>query len=211
MPENPDIPIEDAKVIYDAWEYLSTYGWRSPFRYSRQEYDKTRRVRPGVWHSDAFAKGIVETVLKLSEGKHSNLPRLLKADSEEVVHPRSRNPITTYRFYFDRDSGALDVSCYKTLEMPGNSNLDYKDGNYFLTFQTQPKNRYDVTEHVKKLMDSSGAATISEDGLYHSFNLKAEDAIWELGPNLSIWVTRLGLHHPPEKQHDYVDYYILRK
>ena len=212
VPENPNIPIEDAKVIYDTWEYLSTYGWRSPFCYSRREHDKTRRVRPGVWHGDAFANGIAETVLKLSDGKHSNLPRLLKADSEEVVHPRSRNSTITYTFHFDEDSGALDISCYKTLEAPGSSNLDHKDGKYFLTFKTQPKNRYDVTAHVKKLMDSYGAATNCGDGrYYHSIDLKAEDAVWELEPNLSIWVTRLYLHHPQGKQQDYVDYYILRK
>ena len=209
VPQSPDIPIEDAKVICGAWDYLTTCG-RPFFGYLRRESDgDSPRVRPGVWRQDEFAQGIAKSVWERS--KHHDIVGLLNIDRRKIMQGERRR--TTNQFSLPCHSMAVDVSGYKTMEMEPSVTLDYEDGKYFvLLAENLVTNRYDVTAHVNKLIANSGAAADYSDGFYHSHNLKEEDALWELTPSIRILVKYITLYHPPKDEDPgHLNCYIFRK
>ena len=208
MPEKPDIPIEYAKVIDSAWEYLATDS-RTFFRHRRQDDNNSLHLRPGVWRSNEFAEGILESARKLSGGNNPDLVALLKINRRKLKGGAS---YTTNMFALESGCGALDISRYKSMEIAASPRFWHEEGKYFVTLQgSSNTNRYDVTEHVKKLLGNSGANANYSDGLYHSCKLKAEDAIWALSPSLSIVVRYITLRHPESEQGDSsFTCYILR-
>lgn len=209
VPQSPNITTEDAKVICGAWDYLATCG-RPFFGYLVRERDgNSPSVRPGVWHRDEFAQDVVNSAWE--KAAHHDLVRLLNIDRRKITHGRRHT--TTNRFDLPTHSRTVDISGYKTMEAEPSAVLGYKNGKYFVALtENLVTNRYDVTLHVNKLMGNSGAAADWSDGFYHSHNLKEEDALWELTPDIRILVKYITLYHPPEeKDPGYLNCYIFRK
>ena len=213
VPEKPDIHDEDAKVIAGAWEYLTKD------ELSRQKDDDNKPpLRQGVWqwHGNAFARSVAESTLKLTGKKRPDLVGLLNINMEKVKGKMHR---TTNIFRLDNYTGPVDISGFKTMEEKAekSSGLYYEGGKYFISLAKDLKaDRHDVTAHVKRLMENSGANANYTDGRYHPHTLKAADAVWELTPKLSIAISRISLQHPPERQTPdlgkyNIDYYILRR
>jgi len=209
VPESPDIPLEHAKVICGAWDYLTTCGY--PFYgYLRRERDgNAPSLRPGVWHRDEFAQSIAKSAW--GKAMHHDLVRLLNIDKRKIMLGKSRT--TTNTFSLPSHLRTVDVSEYKTMEIEPSARFGYEDGKYFVVLtENLVTNRYDVTAHVNKLMDNSGAAADYSDGFYHSHTLKMEDALWELAPDIHILVKYITLYHPPEeKEPGHLNCYIFRK
>ena len=109
----------------------------------------------------------------------------------------------------------MDISGYAKLETVAPV-FSHEDGRYFIALsQRDPTNRIDVTAHVNKLLGNSGAmadmADISGDG-YRSCTLRAEDAVWEIAPDMAFAVTSLIIYRPEERRSGHFLYgYILRK
>ena len=215
VPEKPNIAEKDAKIIDGAWRYLTERG-QTFFRHTR-ENDGTDSFRPrqGVWNRNTFTRDIAEAARKLSGQKRPDLPKMLKINSVKFTERRRGLPDskTTSHFSLDHDSGTVDIAGYTKFETVAPI-FGCEDGKYFVALsQTDPTNRIDVTAHVKKLLGNSGAAADTADGNYHSYTLRAEDAVWKLAPDLAFVVTSLTLYHPPEEQRmGHCLYgYILRK
>ena len=215
VPEKPNIAEKDAKIIDGAWRYLTERG-QTFFRYTREnDGADSFRPRQGVWNRNTFTRDIAEAARKLSGQKRPDLPKMLKINSAKFTERKRGLPDskTTSHFSLDHDSGTVDIAGYTKFETvyPG---FGYEDGRYFVALsQTDPTNRIDVTAHVKKLLGNSGAAADTADGNYHSYTLRAEDAVWKLAPDLAFVVTSLTLYHPLEEQRmGHCLYgYILRK
>ena len=215
VPEKPNIAEKDAKIIDGAWRYLTERG-QTFFRYTR-ENDGTDSFRPrqGVWNRNTFTRDIAEAARKLSGQKRPDLPKMLKINSAKFTERRRGLPDskTTNYFCLGHDSGTVDIAGYTKFETVAPI-FGCEDGKYFVALsQTDPTNRIDVTAHVKKLLGNSGAAADTADGNYHSYTLRAEDAVWKLAPDLAFVVTSLTLYHPLEEQRmGHCLYgYILRK
>ena len=210
VPQSPDIPLEDAKVICGAWDYLTAYG-RPFYSYLRRECDgNSPRVRPGVWHRDEFVQDIAKSVK--DKATHHDLVKLLNIDRRKILHGEKSK--TTNQFSLPSYARrTLDISEYKTMEAEPSAALGYENGRYFVALtENLITNRYDVTSHVNKVMGNSGAAAYYSDGYYHSHNLKEEDALWELTPDIRILVKYITLYHPPEeKEPGHLNCYIFRK
>ena len=85
----------------------------------------------------------------------------------------------------------MDIAGYTKFETVAPI-FGYEDGKYFVALsQRAPTNRIDVTAHVKKLLGNSGAAADTADVNYHSYILRAEDAVWGLAPDLAFEDIRL--------------------
>lgn len=215
VPEKPNIAGKDAKIIDGAWRYLTERG-RTFFRYAgERENADSLRPRQGVWNRNTFTRDIAETVRKLSGQKRPDLPKMLKINSAKFTERRRGLPDskTTNHFILGHDSGTVDIAGYTKFETVSPI-FGYESGKYFVALsQADPTNRIDVTAHVKKLLGNSGAAVDTADGNYHSYTLRAEDAVWKLAPDLAFVVTSLTLYHPPEEQRmGHCLYgYILRK
>ena len=220
VPEKPNIAEKDAKIIDGAWRYLTERG-RTFFGYSFFGYSRGRGavdslpLRKGVWNRNTFTRDIAETARKLSGQKQPNLPKMLKINSAKFNERRrgGSDSKTTNQFMLDHKSGAVDISGYAKFETVAPI-FGCEDGKYFVALsQSASTNRIDVTAHVKKLLGNSGAAADTADGNYHSYTLRAEDAVWKLAPDLAFLVTSLILYYPPEEQRTgHCLYgYILRK
>lgn len=215
VPEKLDISEKDAKTIDGAWRYLTERGLPF-FRHTRERgAAESLYLRQGVWDRNAFTRDIAEAVRKLSGQKRINLPKMLKINPAKFTEKRRGMPNskTTNQFILGHDSGAVDISGYTKFETVAPI-FGHEDGKYFVALsQPDPTNRIDVTTHVKKLLGNSGAAADTADGNYHSYTLRAEDAVWRLAPDLAFVVTSLTLYHPPEEQRmGHCLYgYILRK
>ena len=215
VPEKPNIAEKDAKIIDGAWRYLTERG-QTFFRYTREcDGADSFRPRQGVWNRNTFTRDISETVRKLSGQKRPDLPKMLKINSAKFTERRRGLPDskTTNYFSLGHDSGTVDITGYTKFENVYPI-FGYEGNKYFVALsQTNPTNRIDVTVHVKKLLGNSGAAADTADGNYHSYTLRAEDAVWKLAPDLAFVVTSLTLYHPPEEQRmGHCLYgYILRK
>ena len=215
VPEKPNIAEKDAKIINGAWRYLTERG-QTFFRYTREcDGADSFRPRQGVWNRNTFTRDISETVRKLSGQKRPDLPKMLKINSAKFTERRRGLPDskTTNHFSLGHDSGTVDITGYTKFETVAPI-FGYEGNKYFVALsQTNPTNRIDVTVHVKKLLGNSGAAADTTDGNYHSYTLRAEDAVWKLAPDLAFVVTSLTLYHPPEEQRmGHCLYgYILRK
>ena len=210
VPKSPDIPLEDAKVIYGAWDYLTTCG--QPFYgYLRRERDSdSPRVRPGVWHRDEFVRDLAKSAWE--KAVHHDLVALLNIDRKKITQGRKSR--TTNQFSLPSYTRrTVDISGYKTMQVEPSAEFGYENGRYFVALaESNVTNRYDVTSHVDKLMRNSGATADYSDGLYHSHNLKEEDALWELTPDIRILVKYITLYHPPEaKEPGHLNCYIFRK
>ena len=215
VPEKPDISEKDAKIIDGAWRYLTERG-QAFFRYT-MERDGAASFRPrqGVWNRNTFTRDIAEAARKLSGQKRPDLPKMLKINSAKFTERRRGLPDskTINNFSLGHDSGTVDIAGYTKFKTV-TPIFGCEDGKYFVALsQTDPTNRIDVTAHVKKLLGNSGAAADTADGNYHSYTLRAEDAVWKLAPDLAFVVTRLTLYHPLEEQRmGHCLYgYILRK
>ena len=209
VPQSPDIPLEDAKVICGSWDYLADRG-QSFFGYLRRDREgDAPLVRPGVWHRDEFAQGVVKSAWEKSSRR--DLIELLNIDRRKIM--QGRRTTTTNHFYLPSNFSDVDISGYKTMERDNSATLGYEDGKYFVALaENLVTNRYDVTAHVNKLMGNSGAAADYSDGFYHSHTLKMEDALWELTPDIRLLVKYINLHHPPKKKDsDHLECYIFRK
>ena len=209
VPERPDIPLEDAKVICGSWDYLADCG-RPFFDYLRRDRDgNVPSLRPGVWRRDEFAQGVVKSAWE--KAIHHDLVKLLNIDRRKVMH--GRRTTTTNHFSLPSHSKTVDISGYKTMEIEPSAVLGYENGRYFVALtENLVTNRYDVTAQVNKLMGNSGAAADYSDGFYHGHNLKEEDALWELAPGIRILVKYITLYHPPEeKDPGHLNCYIFRK
>ena len=215
VPEKPNIAEKDAKIIDGAWRYLTERG-QTFFRYTREnDGADSFRPRQGVWNRNTFTRDIAEAARKLSGQKRPDLPKMLKINSVKFTERRRGLPDskTTSHFSLDHDSGTVDIAGYTKFETVAPI-FGCEDGKYFVALsQTDPTNRIDVTAHVKKLLGNSGAAADTADGNYHSYTLRAEDAVWKLAPDLAFVVTSLTLYHPLEEQRmGHCLYgYILRK
>ena len=215
VPEKPNIAEKDAKIIDGAWRYLTERG-QTFFRYTREcDGADSFRPRQGVWNRNTFTRDISETVRKLSGQKRPDLPKMLKINSAKFTERRRGLPDskTTNYFSLGHDSGTVDITGYTKFETVAPI-FGYEGNKYFVALsQTNPTNRIDVTVHVKKLLGNSGAAADTADGNYHSYTLRAEDAVWKLAPDLAFVVASLTLYHPPEEQRmgHYLYGYILRK
>ena len=168
-------------------------------------------LRKGVWNRNTFTRDIAEAARKLSGQKRPDLPKMLKINSAKFTE--RRRGLTTNHFSLGHDSGTVDITGYTKFETVAPI-FGYEGNKYFVALsQTNPTNRIDVTVHVKKLLGNSGAAADTADGNYHSYTLRAEDAVWKLAPDLAFVVTSLTLYHPPEEQRmGHCLYgYILRK
>ena len=215
VPEKPNIAEKDAKIIDGAWRYLTERG-QTFFRYTREcDGADSFRPRQGVWNRNTFTRDISETVRKLSGQKRPDLPKMLKINSAKFTERRRDLPDskTTNHFSLGHDSGTVDITGYTKFETVAPI-FGYEGNKYFVALsQTNPTNRIDVTAHVKKLLGNSGAAADTADGNYHSYTLRAEDAVWKLAPDLAFVVTSLTLYHPLEEQRmGHCLYgYILRK
>ena len=215
VPEKPNIAEKDAKIIDGAWRYLTERG-QTFFRYTREnDGADSFRPRQGVWNRNTFTRDIAEAARKLSGQKRPDLPKMLKINSAKFTERRRGlpNSKTTSHFSLDHDSGTVDIAGYTKFETV-TPIFGCEDGKYFVALsQTDPTNRIDVTAHVKKLLGNSGAAADTADGNYHSYTLRAEDAVWKLAPDLAFVVTSLTLYHPPKEQRmGHCLYgYILRK
>ena len=215
VPEKPNIAEKDAKIIDGAWRYLTERGLTF-FRYTREnDGADSFRPRQGVWNRNTFTRDIAEAARKLSGQKRPDLPKMLKINSAKFTERRRGLPDskTTSHFSLDHDSGTVDIAGYTKFETVAPI-FGCEDGKYFVALsQTDPTNRIDVTAHVKKLLGNSGAAADTADGNYHSYTLRAEDAVWKLAPDLAFVVTSLTLYHPLEEQRmGHCLYgYILRK
>ena len=213
--EKPNIAEKDAKIIDGAWRYLTERG-QTFFRYTREnDGADSFRPRQGVWNRNTFTRDIAEAARKLSGQKRPDLPKMLKINSAKFTERRRGlpNSKTTSHFSLDHDSGTVDIAGYTKFETVAPI-FGCEDGKYFVALsQTDPTNRIDVTAHVKKLLGNSGAAADTADGNYHSYTLRAEDAVWKLAPDLAFVVTSLTLYHPPKEQRmGHCLYgYILRK
>ena len=210
VPKSPDIPIEDAKVIYGAWDYLTSCG-RPFYSYLRRERDcNSPRVRPGVWHRDEFVQDVAKSAWE--KAMHHDLVMLLNIDRRKIAHGRKRK--TTNQFSLPSHTRrTVDISGYRTMEAVPSAVFGYGNGRYFVALtENLVTNRYDVTSHVNRLMGNSGAAADWSDGFYHSHNLKEEDALWELTPDMRILVKNITLYHPPEEDEPgHLNCYIFRK
>ena len=215
VPEKPNIAEKDAKIIDGAWRYLTERG-QTFFRYTREnDGADSFRPRQGVWNRNTFTRDIAEAARKLSGQKRPDLPKMLKINSAKFTERRRGlpNSKTTSHFSLGHDSGTVDIAGYTKFETVAPI-FGCEDGKYFVALsQTDPTNRIDVTAHVKKLLGNSGAAADTADGNYHSYTLRAEDAVWKLAPDLAFVVTSLTLYHPLEEQRmGHCLYgYILRK
>ena len=215
VPEKPNIAEKNAKIIDGAWRYLTERG-QTFFRYTREnDGADSFRPRQGVWNRNTFTRDIAEAARKLSGQKRPDLPKMLKINSAKFTERRRGLPDskTTSHFSLDHDSGTVDIAGYTKFETVAPI-FGCEDGKYFVALsQTDPTNRIDVTAHVKKLLGNSGAAADTADGNYHSYTLRAEDAVWKLAPDLAFVVTSLTLYHPLEEQRmGHCLYgYILRK
>jgi hypothetical protein len=215
VPEKPNIAEKDAKIIDGAWRYLTERG-QTFFRYTREnDGADSFRPRQGVWNRNTFTRDIAEAARKLSGQKRPDLPKMLKINSAKFTERRRGLPDskTTNHFSLGHDSGTVDIAGYTKFETVAPI-FGCEDGKYFVALsQTDPTNRIDVTAHVKKLLGNSGAAADTADGNYHSYTLRAEDAVWKLAPDLAFVVTSLTLYHPLEEQRmGHCLYgYILRK
>ena len=215
VPEKPDISEKDAKIIDGAWRYLTERG-QTFFRYTREnDGADSFRPRQGVWNRNTFTRDIAEAARKLSGQKRPDLPKMLKINSAKFTERRRGLPDskTTNHFSLGHDSGTVDITGYTKFETVAPI-FGYEGNKYFVALsQTNPTNRIDVTAHVNKLLGNSCAAADTDDGNYHSYTLRAEDAVWKLAPDLAFVVTSLTLYHPPEEQRmGHCLYgYILRK
>ena len=209
VPQSPDIPLEDAKVICGSWDYLADCG-QPFFDYLRREHDgNAPRLRPGVWHKDEFAQGVVKSAWEKSSRR--DLIELLNIDRRKIM--QGRRTTTTNQFNLPCRSRTVNISEYKTMETEPSAVLGYENGRYYVSLtENLVTNRYDVTAHVNKLIGNSGAAADYSDGFYHSHDLKEEDALWELTPGIHILVKYITLYHPPEeKEPGHLNCYIFRK
>lgn len=215
VPEKPNIAEKDAKIIDGAWRYLTERGLTF-FRHAGERKNAdSLRLRQGVWNRNTFTRDIAETVRKLSGQKRPDLPKMLKINSAKFTERRRGLPDskTTNHFSLRHDSGTVDIAGYTKFETVAPI-FGSESGKYFVALsQADPTNRIDVTVHVKKLLGNSGAAADTADGNYHSYTLRAEDAVWKLAPDLAFVVTSLTLYHPPKEQRmGHCLYgYILRK
>ena len=215
VPEKPNIAEKDAKIIDGAWRYLTERG-QTFFRYTREnDGADSFRPRQGVWNRNTFTRDIAEAARKLSGQKRPDLPKMLKINSAKFTERRRGLPDskTTNHFSLGHDSGTVDIAGYTKFETVAPI-FGYESGKYFVALsQADPTNRIDVTAHVKKLLGNSGASADTADGNYHSYTLRAEDAVWKLAPDLAFVVTSLTLYHPLEEQRmGHCLYgYILRK
>lgn len=206
VPANPAIAEEDAKIIVGAWRFLTERN--SPFlRHAREDGSASpQRFRRGVWTRNTFARDIAESVPKPFGQNLPDLPGMLGIDSA------SHGSRKTAYFYFGRDSGALDISGYAKLESVSPL-FCVEDGRYFVALsESDPTNRIDVPAHVTKLLGNSGAAD-EVGGGFHQISMRAEDAVWELAPDLAFLVTSLYLDIPPTNQNPghFLNCYLLRK
>ena len=211
VPGKPNISKKDAKIIDGAWRYLTERGWAFFGCARGSGIADSLCLRQGVWNRNTFTRDISETVRKLSGQKRPDLPKMLKINSAKFSE--RRRGLTTNHFSLGHDSGTVDITGYTKFETVAPI-FGCEDGKYFVALsQTDPTNRIDVTAHVKKLLGNSGAAADTADGNYHSYTLRAEDAVWILAPDLAFVVTSLTLYHPPEEQRmGHCLYgYILRK
>lgn len=216
VPEKPDISEKDAKIIDGAWRYLTDRGWAFFGCARGSGIADSLCLRQGVWNRNSFMRDIAETVRKLPGQKQADLPKMLNINSAKFTEKRRGLPDSKTTSHFSlhaRDPGAVDIAGYTKFETVAPI-FGYEDGRYFVALsQTDPTNRIDVTAHVKKLLGNSGAAADTADGNYHSYTLRAEDAVWKLAPDLAFLVTSLTLYHPPKEQRmGHCLYgYILRK
>ena len=211
VPGKPNISKKDAKIIDGAWRYLTERGWAFFGCARGSGIADSLCLRQGVWNRNTFTRDISETVRKLSGQKRPDLPKMLKINSAKFTE--RRRGLTTNHFSLGHDSGTVDIAGYTKFETVAPI-FGCEDGKYFVALsQTDPTNRIDVTAHVKKLLGNSGAAADTADGNYHSYTLRAEDAVWILAPDLAFVVTSLTLYHPPKEQRmGHCLYgYILRK
>jgi hypothetical protein len=215
VPGKPNISKKDAKIIDGAWRYLTERGWAFFGCARGSGIADSLCLRQGVWNRNTFTRDISETVRKLSGQKRPDLPKMLKINSAKFTERRRGLPDskTTNYFSLGHDSGTVDITGYTKFENVYPI-FGYEGNKYFVALsQTNPTNRIDVTVHVKKLLGNSGAAADTDDGNYHSYTLRAEDAVWKLAPDLAFVVTSLTLYHPPEEQGSghFLYGYILRK
>ncbi|MBP5285736.1 MAG: DUF4153 domain-containing protein [Kiritimatiellae bacterium] len=218
VPEKLDVTENDAKIIDGAWRYLTERNRLFLGCPATDAGEDAVRFRQGVWNGNKFARDIAEAAGKqLSGQRRPNLPEMLGIDLAKCAEKRRDHPDsrTTCQFFLGDESGAVDISGYAKLETVAPV-FSHEDGRYFIALsQRDPTNRIDVTAHVNKLLGNSGAmadmADISGDG-YRSCTLRAEDAVWEIAPDMAFAVTSLIIYRPEERRSGHFLYgYILRK
>ena len=197
VPENPSIPLDDAKTLVSAGKYLANV-------HSFCNCSKDAKVRPGVWYKAAFAQSIMDAVA--AKRKDGNFSALLKIDESSLESPKSRSSYVSHSFWLNGDS-LLDVSGFSRMGKPRDFRLSGKPGGPYSLTISFPKVGlpdatqavYDVTEPIEKIVSATSANLKWENGSYNSYNFEPDLAMWRLSNNMTLAVTKLFINFTPGK------------
>ena len=194
VPDKPDIPLKDAQKLVRAWKYLVN-------RYDHTETTtNVPPVRPGVWYRASFAQGVLAATHAVR--KNCDLPTLLKIDESnfELANDskRYKSHCTSHYFHLD-ERGMLNIGGYAGMRKMKNSGdiEESRDERYYLKFSDDvtmllPTSFCDVTEHMNRIREATGAKTRWRvGGLHGSYRIAPELAIWPLADDVALMVTEI--------------------
>ena len=199
VPEDPDIPLSDAKKLVGAAKYLANL-------YSFKYYSKTNAptVRSGVWYRPRFAQSVLEGTAAIR--RDWNLPALLKIDESKLASAERSGHITTHWFQFEAWD-ELDISGFTGLRGLKSYVLDFdsEDGRCRIKVETAThggdsteKTPFDVTDYIDRIIDESGARLKWENGEWNNgYRIFPELALWRLSENLALAITDLTIKVSP--------------
>ena len=191
VPEKPEIPLADAKMLVGAWRYLT-----DSVKY-RPASTNAPTLRPGVWYRAAFAQDVLKAVV--SRKKEGHLPSLLKINESKLVTDRSKR-YTNHRFELEAPS-ELDIAGFSRMrrEKWFTLELGQSQRRYYITVEDVPqtnrlveaKTAYEVTEHIDRIVAATDAKLKWMNGQYNRYGLPRELALWPLNENLTLAVTQI--------------------
>ena len=188
VPDKPDIPLKDAQKLVSAWKYLVN-------RYNHAATTtNVLPVRPGVWYRASFAQGVLAATH--AARKNCDLSALLKIDESKFALSNGSKRCTTHNFHLD-EHGMLNIGGYTGMYWVKSTHLFEESGDerYCLKFSDDvatllTTNICDVTEHMNRIREATGAKTRWRDGRWHdSCPFAPELAIWPLADDVALVVT----------------------
>lgn len=195
VPENPAIPLPDAKKLVGAAKYLANLY---SFNHSGTN---APTVRSGVWYRPGFAQSVLEDTVAIR--RDCNLPALLKIDESKLANSDSSGNTTCHNFRLEA-LDELDISGFTGIRRPKAYALDFDsgDGRCRIKVETAAeggdsteKTPFDVMDDIDRIIDESGARLKWENGEWNNgYRIFPELALWRLSENLALAVTDLTIY-----------------
>ncbi len=194
VPEKPEIPLADAKMLVGAWRYLTDSDKYRPASTNAPP------LRPGVWYRAAFAQDVLKAVV--SRKKEGHLPSLLKIDESKLVDV-GRSRTYTYHSFELEHSEELDITGFSRMrrERYFTLELGQSQRRYYVTVNDIPqtnrfveaKTAYEVTEYMDRIVSATDAKLKWTNGRYNNnYKLPNDLALWSLSSNLTLAVTKIS-------------------